>query len=497
MKKKIAIFSISLFLSAIVLSLSSPSVVVEKHQSKRSKKSEASSNTLRIYNWEDYISEPEDEDDDTFDTLGAFQEYYLEEHGVEIEIIYDTFSTNEDMYNIVKLNGGDYDLIAPSDYMIQRMIKEDMVEEFDLESDGTYTYIPLYNEFASPYHQAIFEDSGWTKYSVGYMWGTFGLLYAAEATPTIDEDMSRWSVLWDEKYNKKISIKDSMREAYLVGLFKVHEEELLDLADQYAEDLISAEDYNATINDLLNDVSPEAIEAVNENLRALKKNIYGLEVDQGKTDMIKGIIDVNTAWSGDAVYSISETVDEETGLNALRYVIPEEGSNIWFDGWVMPKGANKELAQEFLNFMADPEVAIANMDYIGYTTFISGQDVLDYINDYDEVSEDGYEIDLRYFFNGTIEDEEEAIIYIDEDFIGGQLATQFPTYDEVIRSAVMRDFGDTNKLVIDMWANFKATDLQTWMIVFSVIILLGVSALITYQTINKYKAARRKRNTHK
>ncbi len=496
MKKKIAILGIFLFLNAIVLSLSSPSVVVEKHQGIPTRKN-AASNTLRIYNWEDYISEPEDEEDDTYDTLEAFKEYYLEEHGEEVNVIYDTFSTNEDMYNIVKLNGGDYDLIAPSDYMIQRMIKEDMLEEFDVEEDGTYTHVPLYNEFASPYHQQIFADYGWTKYALGYMWGTFGLLYAAEATPTINEDMLRWSVLWDEQYKNKISIKDSMREAYLVGLFKVHEEELLALADSYQAGTLSALDYNAQINDLLNDVSPEAIKGVNESLSALKKNIYGLEVDQGKTDMIKGIIDVNTAWSGDAVYSISETVDEESGLNALRYVIPEEGSNIWFDGWVMPKGANKELAQEFLNFMADPSVAIANMDYIGYTSFIAGQDVLDYVNDYDEVSEDGYEIDLRYFFTGTIEAEEDAIIYIDEDFIGGQLATQFPTYDEVIRSAVMRDFGETNKLVIDMWANFKATDIQTWMIVFTVLILFGVGGLITYRTITKYKAARRKRNARK
>ncbi len=496
MKKKLTFLGIFLFLNSIVLSLSSPSVVVEKHMSAPTR-NKAKSNTLRIYNWEDYIAAPEDEDDDTFDTLEAFKEYYLEEHGEEVNVVYDTFSTNEDMYNIVKLNGGDYDLIAPSDYMIQRMIKEEMLEEFDMEEDGTYTNVPVYNEYASPYHQDIFAAQDWTKYAIGYMWGTFGLLYAAEATPTIDEDMLRWSVLWDEKYNKKISIKDSMREAYLVGLFQVHEEELLSLAADYKEGELSAEDYNAQINDLLNDVSPEAIKGVNESLRELKKNIYGLEVDQGKTDMIKGIIDVNTAWSGDAVYSISETVDEESGLNALRYVIPEEGSNIWFDGWVMPKGANKELAQEFLNFMSDPEVAIENMDYIGYTSFIAGQDVLDYVNDYDEISDDGYEIDLRYFFEGTIEEEDDAVIYIDEDFIGGQLATQFPTYDEVVRSAVMRDFGDTNKLVIDMWANFKATEIQTWMIVFSVLILLGVGGLITYSTINKYKAARRKRNVRK
>lgn len=500
MKLKGMFYLSLLTLVSVSLSSSPSPLVVEKHvATKRAKRnSESADHVLRIFNWEDYIAEAEDGDEEAFDTLRAFEEYYLAAYGKSVEVQYETFATNEDMYNIIKLNGANYDLIAPSDYMIQRMIREDMLEEYSVGEDGTYELVPNYSEFASKYHQNLFEEAGWTNYAIGYMWGTFGLLYNQEVSATVSEDMQSWSVLWDGLYNKKISIKDSMREAYLVGLFKVYQEELLALADEYADGTLSAADYNAELNDLLNDVDPETIKKVDTELRALKQNIYGLEVDQGKNDMIKGTIAVNTAWSGDAVYSIYQAA-EEVGNDVLRYAIPVEGSNIWFDGWVMPKGANTELAQAFVNFISDPEVAIENMDYIGYTTFIAGDEVLDYVLLYDEVLEDeeGYEIDLTYFFEGTVEDDEAAIIYIDEDYIGGQLATQFPTYEEVIRSAVMRDFGESNKLVIDMWANFKATEIQNWMIVFSVIIVLGVGALVTYNVIQKQKAARRKRNVHK
>ncbi len=492
------VFWLSLFtLTNVSLSSGPAPLVVSKHTTISSAR-QRDDNVLRIFNWEDYIAEAEDDDEEAFDTLSAFVDYYLEEYGEEIEVVYDTFSTNEDMYNIMKLNGANYDLIAPSDYMIQRMIREDMLEEFSVDDDGLYENIPNYNDYASLYHQALFAEAGWTNYAVGYMWGTFGLLFNQEVSDTVSDDMRSWSVLWDSLYNKKISIKDSMREAYLMGLFKVYEDELHDLADAHEAGDLSDAEYNAELNELLNDIAPDTIKKVDEELRALKQNIYGLEVDQGKNDMIKGTIAVNTAWSGDAVYSIYQAA-EEVGNDVLRYVIPDEGSNIWFDGWVMPKGANTELAEAFVNFVSDPEIAMENMDYIGYTTFIAGQDILDYVNDYDEVleNEDGYEIDLRYFFSGTIADDDDAIIYIDEDYIGGQLATQFPTYDEVVRSAVMRDFGENNKLVIDMWANFKATEIQNWMIVFSIIIVLAVGSLTTYNIIQKQKAARRKRNLGK
>ena len=497
MKMKFALLLTLTSLGAVSLSSTPSPKIVQAKVTKRQNATNAL--TLRIFNWEDYIAEGDEEDPESYDIFTAFQDYYMAEYGEHVEFIYDTFSTNEDMYNVIKLNGAKYDLIAPSDYMIQRMIREDMLETFDVDEAGHYEKLPNYNDYASHYHQDLFAEAGWTDYAVGYMWGTFGILYNTEVSETVAEDIKSWSVLWDAAYNKKISIKDSMREGYLVGLFNYHQDALNALALDHKEGRLTDKEYNTQINDLLNDTDPETIKEVDKALRSLKQNIYGLEVDQGKNDMIKGTIALNTAWSGDAVYSIYQAA-EEVGEDVLRYMIPEEGSNIWFDCWVMPKGANTELAQVFVNFLSNPEVAIENMDYIGYTSFIAGDDVLAYVSDYDEVideSEEGYEIDLRYFFTGTIEDEDAAIIKIDNDYIGGQLATQFPSYDEVLRSAVMRDFGESNKLVIDMWANFKATEIQNWMIVFSIIIVLAVGTFATVNFVQKQKAARRKRTMHK
>ncbi len=501
MKLRYSLLLTLLSFSGLSLSSGPSPKVLAKTFPKHYQNAESGPLTLRIFNWEDYIAEDEEDDEESLDALSAFQAHYLEKYGQEVEFVYDTFATNEEMYNIIKLNGAKYDLLAPSDYMIQRLLREDMLEKFDVDADGNYTHIPNYTEYASHYMQNLFEENGWSEYSVGYMWGTFGLLYNREVSESVATDMESWSVLWDENYKNKISIKDAMREAYIVGLFKVYKEELLQLAADHENGLLSDEAYNDQINDLLNDTDPETIRKVDEELRALKKNIYGLEVDQGKNDMIKGTIAINSAWSGDAVYSIYQAA-EEVGEDVLRYSIPKEGSNIWFDGWVMPKGANTLLAQRFIDFLSDPEVAIANMDYIGYTSFIAGDDILAYVQDYDEVlaedsEEEGVDLDLRYFFDGTIENSEDAIITIGKDYIGGQLSAQFPTYKEVLRSATMRDFGESNKLVIDMWANFKATEIQEWMIVFTVIIVLGLSAALIYQGFVKAKAARRKRHAAK
>ncbi|MGI6715521.1 MAG: extracellular solute-binding protein [Bacilli bacterium] len=454
--------------------------------------------TLRIYNWEEYISEEDIDDPDCIDVLAAFQEYYLENYGEEVTIEYNTFSTNEDMYNIVKLNGAKYDLIAPSDYMIQRMIREDMLEKYDLDAEGNYKYVPNYNEYASPYLIDLFkEDLGIYEYAPGYMWGTMGFLYNSEFNDTINDDVQSWMMLWDKKYSKKTSIKDSMREGYLMGLFKYYEDELNDLAAQREAGLISDDYYNDEISDLLNDVDPDTIKEVIHVMNELKNNIYGLEVDQGKIDMITGKIAANTAWSGDAVYAI-----EEDPNDVLRYAIPKEGSNIWFDGWIMPKGANRVVAQRFVNFVSSPEMAIANMYYIGYTSFIAGDEVLEYVLDNDAVyeaaeAEETVELDFTYFFSDTIENPSDALITIDASYVGHTLTATYPTEEEIVRSVVMRDFGDSNKLVIDMWANFKATDIQNWMIIFSVIIVLAVGSAVTLNQVQKHKAARRKRNFYK
>ncbi|MGD9813673.1 MAG: extracellular solute-binding protein [Bacilli bacterium] len=465
--------------------------------------------TLRIYNWSDYIYEPEEEDE----APSIIDQFIAKKRaeGVTVEVVYDTYATNEDMYNIMKLGKASYDLIAPSDYMIQKMAAENMLEEFDYDPlTQTYPDIPNYSTYASPYLKDVYDDINVSQYAIGYMWGTLGIVYNPNiddglgGTTTDDqmlEDLKSWAALWDPKYKGKVSIKDSMRDTYLIGLIHVHTEEIENLQAQYAAETISKEQFKAEMATLLNDTSPETIEKVSIALKELKENIYGLEVDSGKNDIVTGKIMMNTAWSGDAVYAM-DIAEEEEGVE-LYYSIPEEGANIWFDGWVMPKGADKELAAEFLDFVSNPEIAALNMNYIGYTSFIAGQDILSLVHDWYDAEDGGVTVDLSYFFAGTItEDPLDPLTspLITTDLIGRQFTAQYPTEDEITRCVIMQNFDqETNNQIVEMWADFKASRMSTWMIVVIVVLGVGLGALVAFQIVRRQKSQRhaRKRVAHK
>ena len=192
----------------------------------------------------------------------------------------------------------------------------------------------------------------------------------------------------------------------------------------------------------------------------LKNNIYGLEVDDGKTEIVKGTYLASLVWSGDSVYSMDEADDSEIEGGQLGYVIPEEGSNIWFDGWVMPKGANTNLAAYFLDFLSLPSIAAKNMDYTGYTSAIAGDEIWELVNSWYAASEDdpdydSYdEVDLSYFFGGTLSDGVEAKIKVEER--GRQFDAQYPSEETVKRCAIMQDFGAQTDKLNRMWTDFKA-----------------------------------------
>ncbi|HOF65736.1 MAG TPA: extracellular solute-binding protein [Bacilli bacterium] len=446
--------------------------------------SKASENlTLRILNWHDYIYEPEEEGDDP-SIVDQFKADYKAKTGKDVNVIYELFTTNEDMYSKMKLSEMQYDLLCPSDYMIQRLIREDRLEKFDV-TDGVYTALPAYQEYVSPYLRGIFDDNGWTEYSAGYMWGTMGLVYNTDVANK--EDVQTWDVIWDSKYAHKVSIKDSMRDTYLVGLFRVHKEEVNALKAQYEEGTITAEAYNDALTILINDTSDKTIAKVEKELNAMKENIFGFEVDSGKFDIVTGKIAINTAWSGDAVYSIGDAPEGK-----LRYALPKEGSNVWFDGWVMPKGANKELAQAFVNFLSEPSIAVQNVDYIGYSPFIAGDEMLAFIEEHDEYSETGsYTRDLSYFFGETLTDPTAAYFKTDEE--GAQLTTQFPSEEEITRCVVMKDFGDQNQKVVEMWTRIRSTKMSPVMIVLLVTVPVVAVGLVIYFVLRNKKNKRHQR----
>lgn len=334
---------------------------------------------LRVYNWEEYISESKE--DESIDIITQFEKYCKETLNRNVKVEYSTFGTNENMYNELNLSkkktasgvNYSYDLVCPSEYMLLKMMREGMLEKLDMSK------VPNYAENASPYIQNLFKtlknegsDESLYDYAACYMWGTMGYVYNPEIVS--DEDASHWNLLWNDKYKGKGTIKDSVRDSYILAVGYCLEDELNGVLKDYEKDGDSAK-YNKRLTEIFNRTDDKTVDTVGKALTELKDKIYGYEVDSGKKEMAQGKIAINFAWSGDAVYTIDEAETPDAGDNALylKYAVPTEGSNIFFDGWAMPKGANVELAQEFINFIESPDNAVLNMDYIGYTPSIGGE----------------------------------------------------------------------------------------------------------------------------
>lgn len=376
---------------------------------------------LKILNWEDYIGE---------DVIEDFKQYYYEMTGEKIKVLYDATETNENMLSVIAVGQSDYDVICPSDYMIEKMVKENLLLEINqnLGNDINGNPITNYMELASDFTTGRdFDPTG--KYSVGYMWGTMGILYNTKHI-TNPDDVKSWSALWNSAYTGKILMKDSVRDSFLVASIYAHKAEL-----DAARATMTPEEYAAEVTRVINDTTTQGITITKNALINQKPYLRGFEVDTGKQDMIDATAWLSLQWAGDAVYSISENSD-------LAYVIPEEGSNLFFDGWVIPKYAgNKRAAELFINFMSKPSTAIANMDYIGYTSVISSQEIIDYLNDtYSEYPA----IDLSYFFG-------DAGTSVKAD------PNMYPTQDVIYRLGVMRDFGDAESDIASMWNLVKSS----------------------------------------
>lgn len=327
------------------------------------------------------------------------------------------------MYNQFKLQPeGSYDLVNASDYMLQKMAREGLLEKINVEKE-----FEDYLNYASPTitntlkSMPVNEDETLYDYAAGYMWGTLGIIYDPECSDTIEEDVKSWDIFWDEKYEDLISIKNSMRDTIVVGVMHAYKNLKLKNKEDLSEDEIvfleavkRAEDDAKEDSEVIQNVFDLIIrednyqpilEVIKQELISLKDNIFGFEVDSGKNDIITGKIKMNLAWSGDAIFSIDTALEDADKV--LQYSVPEEGSNVWYDGWGFPVGANRELACKFIDFLSRPENASRNMDYIGYTSFIACDDVFDLVSEWYGVSE--------YSENSTYHG---AYTYIDEDNYG-------------------------------------------------------------------------------
>ncbi|KKB53956.1 ABC transporter substrate-binding protein [Parabacteroides gordonii] len=408
------------------------------------------SKILKIYNWADYIDEG---------ILDEFPVWYKEQTGEDIRIIYQVFDINEIMLTKIERGHEDFDLICPSEYIIERMLKKKLL----LPIDRNFGKTPDYLDNISPYireqlNKLSLPGMETTDYVVPYMWGTAGLLYNKQFV-TQDEVMT-WDCLWNPKYRNKILMKDSYRDAYGTAIIYAHAKELAD--------------GTVTVEQLMNDNSPEAIAIAEDYLKRMKPNIAGWEADFGKEMMTKNKAWLNLTWSGDAVWAIEEA--EAVGVE-LGYEVPLEGSNIWYDGWAIPKYArNVKAASYFLDYLCRPDVALRNMDANGYVSAVATPEILEAKIDttIEEYS------NLSYFF-GPGNDS----IRIDR--------VQYPDRKVVERCAMIRDFGDETELVLEMWSRVKGDNLNTGIVllIFAVFGLLFV--WVVYRRIRDYKQKQRHR----
>lgn len=443
---------------------------------------------LRVSNWEEYIdlggwADDEVIDLDSGDIFGVdsmvddFTKWFNDNHDYDIRVEYSTFGTNEDLYN--RLNLGDaYDLVCPSDYMIMQLMREGKLTKF---SDGFFDKTDETNYYVnnvSPFISDAFESFGGRDYAAGYMWGTTGIVYNPEAVDT--KDVKSWNILRNPKYARQVTVKDNVRDSYFPALGILN-----------AETLISGE---GDPDELLNAADDETIEAALQILKEIKENVYSFETDSGKADMITGKVVANYQWSGDAVFIMDEADGDENNPTELWYSVPDECTNLWFDGWVMLKdgiGGNErkqEAAEAFVNFLSRPDNAIRNMYYIGYTSAIAGETVYEYL-DWNYGVEEGVEYDVSNFFGEGYEplivdaatlEEENGVINR-----GRQLFAQYPPKNITDRSTIMRDFGDRLSAINQMWINVRCLDVKdfnpavVWHVV--AVLIAGIAAIVLYK----------------
>ena len=274
--------------------------------------SKKAKNAVYVYNWGQYIDE---------DVIDQFEE----ETG--ITVYYSEFNTNEEMYPIIENGAVQYDVVCPSDYMIEKMIKNDLLAPIN------YDNIPNIKNL-DPANLKIAEnfDPG-NKYSVPYCWGTVGILYNKTM---VDEPIDSWNALFDEKYNKNILMMDSVRDAYMIAL------------------ILLGYDQNTT--------DEAQIDEATELLRKQAPLVQSYVIDQVRDKMIGEEAALGVIYSGEAIFTKRENPD-------LEYVVPKEGSNVWIDGWVIPKNTkNQANAEAWINFMCREDIALKNFDYITYST---------------------------------------------------------------------------------------------------------------------------------
>ena len=405
---------------------------------------------LKVYNWSDYIDES---------VIPEFEQWYEEQTGEPVRVIYQTFDVNETMLSKIEKGHEDFDVVCPSDYIIERMLQSDLLLPLDRDFGNTPNYI---DEYLSPYIRSRFDKmigggKNANDYSVGYMWGTTGILYNAKYVT--DEEALSWDVIRSPKFEGKIFIKDSARDIFSQIIIYLHR-----------DDILSGK---VTADELMLDSSDKALAEVEAYMKQVKPLVAGWEADFGKDQMTqeRGWLSLN--WSGDAVWAIEEAA--EMGVD-LRYVCPKEGFTVWFDGWVIPKYAkNLKAAKYWINFMNRPDIVIRNVDATGYVSVSGAPEVMEAFTD------DSFEpIDLSYFFGPQADSVcANPVLY--------------PSRSDIERSAQEHDWGERTPQLVEMWSRVKGESANAMTMAVVIVFIVAVIAFAVYSKVYKARKMMRKK----
>lgn len=503
---------------------------------------------LVVYNWADYIYDYEDD----------FKAYYKSLTGRDIKVTYVTFDTNETM--LTKILNGDsiVDVMCPSEYAIQKLLEQDMLLEMNyfgeaedyIDTSSLNGYVHNSGNVDAQFVQKIDEVFGsvqvngadgaktvkMSDYFVPYMYGTLGILYNKvyfEELGIYDRETlnkANWGILFNDDgsgnmlsdgLTGRIYMKDSIRDSYAATVFYMLERGMLDgltVTDKNSANYGKLYT-ELSMGDMINTVDDQLIELCGNVLKTQKDQLYGYEVDFGKNELIQGIAYVDLAWSGDALYAVEESWDDdyidpmleydegESGGYTLGYYVPHDSGNIWFDGWVIPKtcpDSHLQAAKIFINFLNELYVAANNMMEIGYTSAVDGEKVKNdaecreilaqgyyvYGEDWEITDEDGNVLSQEdcdyaswqefedYFFNNFDPIDDSNWRYPFEIMAGNE-------YNRGIEElGVMRDFGANNYKVSTMWEDVRSTGITAWSLlgwtVLAAAVIVGVTALVVW-----------------
>ena len=388
--------------------------------------------TLNVYNWGEYIS---DGSFDSLDTNAAFEEYFNEnlskKYGYKIKVIYSTYATNEDMYSKITSGAGTYDVIIPSDYMIEKLKNEGYLYEFDVTELENYQYIR--DSFKGLYYD---PDN---RYSVPYTYGMVGIIYNTALVDEEDYADRSWGLMWNEKYRGKILQFNNQRDAFGSAMY-------------YTGIDINTKDKTDWDRALT-------------KLKEQKPLLQGYVNDEIFNKMTTASAAIAPYFAGDFLIMADQNED-------LDFFYPKEGTNYFVDAMCIPKNANlPEVAKEYINFMLSEEVAVANATYIGYAS--PNKLVYDegYINE--EYAEEMGEYALEILYGASPEEANAEYLKLYE-------TPCYKSFDQ-----------DIQNYVNQLWESLKTeSSTEAWVHVFAIAIVGSVIALAVYTTYTRKKRSR-------